>query len=157
MTQTKVLSVFVIVAVAVMMSASSIAPAYATMKTTDEHIDGETPPFLFIDNPCGDGFVVVTLEFNDFLKIWDNNRYKFHSSSQFNLYLFPSGELVGTVPLEVINAQGNDIDGPESYNVNIGGDGECLNGTTFPVIDAIHCGATIQRDGDTIAHSVDCI
>ena len=156
MTKTKILSVFTIVAVAAMMGVSAIAPAYAAQKIINEHEENEILAFV-VGNPCGDGDVLVTFYTNEFIKAWDNDKFKFHSSAQFNLYAIPSLELVGTVPVQSINIQGDLVDLPISGNFNAGGDGECLNGTTFPASPEFHCGNTLQKDGDLIDHSVSCI
>ena len=155
MTNKKILPVFAIVAVAAMMGVSSIAPAYAAQKVINFHEEAET--FAFVTgNPCGDGFVFVTIATNTFLKAWDNGKFKFHDDAQFNLYVI-GPVLVGTVPLKAINIQGDLDDLPISGNFNTGGDGECLNGTTFPAFDEFHCGNTLQKHGDLIDHSVSCI
>jgi len=134
----------------------SISPAFAAQKVIDDHEETETPIFVQ-PNPCPEGgFVVVAIATNSFLKVWDNEKFKLHQDAQINLYLLGSGELVGTAPIQTINIQGDFGDLPISGNFNQGGDGECLDGTTFPGIPAEHCGNTLQRSGDLIEHSVSC-
>ena len=153
---TKFLSVFAITAVAVMMGVSSIAPAYAAQKVINFHEEDENLAFFAL-NPCGAGVVGVTIATNTFLKAWDNEKFKFHDSAQFNIYTL-AGVLVGSAPLQAINVQGDLGDFPISGNFNAGGDGECLNGTTFPnIIGEFHCGNTLQKNGDLIEHGASCI
>ena len=154
MTNTKVLSVFAIVAVAAMMGASTIAPAYAAQKFIDFKEQSETPAGFAV-NLCGEVVVELTISTNTFLKVWDNQKFKFHDDAQINLYSL-GGALVGTAPLQSLNIQGDLDDFPISGNFNQGGDGECLDGTTFTAFPADHCGATLQKDGELIEHSVSC-
>ena len=156
MTKTKILSVFVIVAVAAMMGASSIAPAYAAQKVVNFHEEDED--FISLaPNPCGDGLVAAILVTNTFLKAWDNGKFKLHDDAEIIL-IAQGPTLVGTIPLNALNIQGDLDDLPISGNFNLGGDGECADGTTFenPIADEFHCGATVQKDGDVVDHAVSC-
>jgi len=158
MNKTKLLPLFVIVAVAAMMGAASIAPVYAPGKTTDTHeitedLIGPAGPF------CGSANTNLFLKVNTFEKVWDNGHAKMHLNAQFNLYDSSTEELVGTIPGIVINIQTSKDVLPLSLNINTGGAGTCTDGSPLPDIDppGSHCGLTIQRDGDTIAHSVICV
>ncbi len=156
MTKTKLLPLLVIVAVAAMMGAASIAPAYAAQKITNTHEITED----FIDNVavpiCGAAVGVdLFVQVNMFTKEWDNGHFKIHINSHFNVYDDITGELVGTIPGNAINFQGKDAL-PISLNVNSGGEGACTDGSPLQFESASHCGVTIQRSGNTIVHSVAC-
>jgi len=157
MTKTKLLPLFVIVAVAAMMGASSIAPTYAAQKTINTH---EMTEDFALNVPvpiCGAAVGVdIFLQVNTFEKRWDNGHFKLHTNSHFNVYDDITGELIGTIPGNAINFQGKDAL-PISLNVNAGGEGACTDGTPLEIEPASHCGLTIQRDGDTIVHSVICV
>ena len=156
MTNTKILSVFAIVAVAVMMGASSIAPAYAAQKVT-HFKNQEYPVFPYVvPNPCGANPAGQLQQGKAFIVEVEilGGEYFIHVKAQLNYY--QSGELVGTIPFKVLNAHGNTNDGPTFHSLTFGGDGKCIDGSTFSGIPDIHCGTTVQKDHDTIVHRVEC-
>lgn len=141
--------------IAALLIGVGFAPAFAAAKVINLHDEDEI--FLGIDGPfCGEALVAITLESNSFIKLWDNGHFKAHIDSQFNLYN-EGGDLVGTVPNEAINIQGNIANLPISGNLNTGGDGACVDGTPITGLPEFHCGNTLQRDGDLIAHSLSCL
>jgi len=157
MNKTKLLPLFVIVAVAAMMGAASIAPTYAAQKTTDTH---DTSEVLAggLGAQCGSASTNLFVKSNSFTKVWDNGKMKTHASVKFTLYDVSTGVLVGTIPGQVINFQGDTSALPISIQINAGGTGTCTDGTPLPfqIIEPFHCGFTVQRDGDVIAHNVAC-
>ena len=156
MTKTKLLPLFVIVAIAAMMGVSSIAPAYAAQKTTNEH--EETKELIGnVGAICGSASVELFVETNVFTMEWDNGHFKIHSDFKFTLYDTSTGELVGTIPGGTFNFQGKNFVGPISIQLNTGGTGTCTDGSPLPeFVDESHCGLTLQRSGDIIAHNVIC-
>ena len=156
MTNTKFFSVFAIVAVAAMMGAASIAPAYAAAKTSthEETKDLIGPVGAICDSASVDLFV----ETNVFTIEWNNGHFKIHSDFKFTLYDTSTGDLVGTIPGSALNFQGKNFVGPISIQLNTGGIGACTNGTPlFEIFEESHCGQTFQRTGDTISHNVACV
>jgi len=151
MTYKKLLTIAMI---ATVMVSAGFTPAFAAKVVNESRTQDEV--FAFSTGPlCGADPVDVFIEFNSFFKLWDNGHIKLHDDTQYNLY-DEFGVLVGTAPLGAFNFQGNLDNLPISYNLNLGGDGTCTDGSTFEADPSFHCGATIQKDGDLIVHSVDC-
>jgi len=142
--------------IATVLIGSGFTSAYAAEKVLNLRDNDEI--FVGVEGPlCGSDDVVITLESNAFIKLWTNDHFKVHISSQFNLYDLVTGVLVGTAPNEAINIQGNLSNLPISGNFNAGGDGTCVDGTTFPALASFHCGNTLQKSGELIAHSISCL
>jgi len=143
MTKTKLLPLFVIVAVAAMMGTASIAPAYAAQKVTDTS-SKTSGSFLAI--VCGQ-LVDATFKTLSRFVLWDNDQFKTHSKTSFKLTDTVTGALVGTVN-SVSNNQGDFVDLPVSVqrnqNVTCAGTGQISN---------FNSGLTIHKDGSITFHS----
>lgn len=142
--------------IAALIVGTGVTSAYAA-KIVDQFKDnGEEFVDDLAEPLCGEASEYYTVEWNAFGKLWDNDKTKYHESAQYNIYN-STDDLVGIVPIIAINYQGS-LSNPQSFNYNFAGDGYCIyNDITFPGIDdEFHCGSTIQKDGDEIAHSVYC-
>ena len=141
MTNTNFLAVFAIVAIAAMMGAASIAPAYAAQKIIDTHTKDTG---FFGTNVCGT-FVVGELHINTHFRLWDNGHHKFHSTINGEMFDFVTGAFVADVT-QVLNSSGGATTLPfvlqDSFNV------ECADGTT----EGFHFGITIDENGKAHVH-----
>ena len=148
MINTKILSVFVIVAVAAMMGVSAIAPAYAAQKDVNER-DEFHDEFPFSGTLCG-----ITSDFtveqwvSTFTIIWDNGHFKFHAEVLIIVTDDNDGDAVVLTIEQVLNQQGNFGEG-EVQSVQFNEEGLCADGTTF---SSEHSGATLHRDGTVTVH-----
>ena len=141
MTNTKVLSVFAIVAVAAMMGVASIAPAYAAQKLVDDkiNIEGSFPSFQ-----CG---VPVDINFKNTgqVTIWDNGKF---NAKVFTNYVLTdlNGDKVG-VAHDTFSEVGEFGDLPivrqSNFNFTCEGSG---------VQTSFHAGITLHRDGSVSNH-----
>ena len=148
MTNTKILSVFVIVAVAAMMGVSAIAPAYAAQKEVNER-DEFHDEFPFSGEVCGiTSDFTVEQWFFAFSTIWDNGHFKFHSEIMIILTDDNNNDAVVVTIEAVENLQGNFNSG-ETQSIQFNEEGLCGDGTTF---SSIHSGATLHRDGTITVH-----
>ena len=148
MTNKKVMSVFTIFAVAVMMGAASIAPAYAATKLTeidlDEEIEVTGIGAIFCDDDDG---------FKGFIKgsvvEWDNGHTRVNVVSHFLLTTAsgePSGVFHGTEHTVVSTFDGDNVF-PVVVQANVkvtcNGEGQVFND---------HFGFTIHEDGTITLH-----
>ncbi len=149
MTNTKILSVFAIVAVAAMMGVSSIAPAYAAQKVVDDRTEFHSE-FSFVGTTCGITSVFTVQQWSvDFIKIWSNDHYKIHSETVVIVTDDNDGDAVVLNIESVFNQQGNFSNNPQSIQYNE--EGLCADGTTF---SSVHVGSTLHRDGTQTDHHI---
>ena len=150
MTNTKILSVFVIVAVAAMMGVSAIAPAYAERVTKDVNERDEThSEFPFSGELCG-----ITSDFTveqwttTFAMIWSNGQFKAHIDQLSIVTDDNDGDaLVLTIQIAQ-NNQGN-FGAGEVQSIQLNEEWLCADGTVF---SSDHNGATLHRDGTITLH-----
>ena len=148
MTNTKILSVFVIVAVAAMMGVSAIAPAYAAQKVVNERVETHVE-FPVIGTLCG-----ITSDFtveqwtNSFVIIWDNGHFKAHVDQLIIVTDDNDGDALVLTIETAQNQQGNfGAETTQSFQVNE--EGLCADGTVF---SSEHGGFTLHRDGTFNLH-----
>ena len=141
MTKTKLLPLLAIVAIAAMMGAASIAPAYAAQKVIDTN---DKTSGSFVAFACG---TLVDVAFKSHFRfvVWDNDKFKFHSNDSFKLTDFFTGASVG-IASGTTNQQGDFVDLPISFqsNFNI----SCKNAPNTND----HFGSTIHKDGSITFH-----
>ena len=136
---------------AILVSATT-SPAYAAAKVTNTSI-----PFFFeldIDETiCG-----ITSNFHlvdsgqIFLKIWDNNHYKFHTDESVVFTDNNNGGVLVSSTDFFLNSQGNLVDDTGSVQINL--QVECADGTT---LESIHVGNTVHQDGTITNHHISFI
>ena len=141
MTNKNVMSVFAIVAVAAMMGAASIAPAYAATKLVDDKIDNSGS---FAGFECG---VPVTINFDQtgHVTVWDNGKF---NAKIFTKYVLDdlNGDKVG-VAHDTFSQVGEFGDLPfvEQQNFSFTCEGSGLDAS-------FHAGFTVHRDGSVTNH-----
>jgi len=133
------LAVFAIVAIAVMMGAASVAPAYAAKK---DFVESVHMTDSFPSNVCGVS-VQVEKKVNGHFTIWDNGKFKFNTTT-IKKFFDGDDNLVGHSSTAT-NMQGTFGDGPISSQDN--GMVICLNGADN---ERTRDGFTIHRDGSVI-------
>jgi len=148
MTNTKILSVFVIVAVAAMMGVSAIAPAYAAQKLVNEREE------THVDFPISGELCGITSDFTVeqwttiFTIIWDNGHFKFHINQLTIVTDDNDGDAV-VLTIEIAQNQQGNFGVGTTQSVQLNEDGLCTDGTVF---SSEHNGATLHRDGTITLH-----
>ena len=141
MINTKVMSVFTIIAIAAMMSAASIIPAYAATKVLDDDFDID---FVQFAPACGQ-IALVDGNIKGHIIIWDNNKFNF-SAVENDVLLDNLGNKIGTAHA-TLNEVGTFGDAPQvfQFNVKITCDGSGQESN-------LHSGLTLHKDGTITPH-----
>ena len=125
--------------------------ALAAQMTVNEKDNGED--FIGpIEPVCGYDEEYMTMEWNSWIKIWNNGHGKIHDSVQYNIYN-STDHLVGTIPGHSFNESVMPGDLPYVQQWNIGGAGTCIDGTEIPEMEEeATCGFTIDENGEFHPH-----
>ena len=136
------LAVLAIVAIAAMMGASSIAPAFAGSKTT---IDTSGDFKIFKIMGCG-VIVDVDGESKSSMTFWDNGKVQIKKTTKLTLIDRDTREIVGKgVSTSSFNISSKELPMTSQENTNI----NCINGESN---EKVHTGFTIHKDGSMTFH-----
>jgi len=146
------LAVFAIVAVAAMMGAASVAPAYAAkleVNTTD--VNSVDFPFPASVEICGATYVTMSVTITTKLHMWDTGKVKLHQVTA-TTFTDADGNILGTG-----KAVFNEITKAGKLPMSISQENikySCTNGESLPSIND-HYGHTtkINKDGTITHHS----
>jgi len=147
------LAVFAIVAIAAMMGAASVAPAYAVKLLVNETTVSELGPFPFPAEVCGEKPVVMLETKITKVYMWDTGKVKLHEETYIN-FEDMDGNIVGQGSgvldeMTKVDKLPKDI---SHENTKF----KCVNGESDPEFEGYNSFGsitTVDKDGTITTHS----